>query len=87
MVPLQAGLGQHSLGGSKTNNPHTKLLLDHLQDLFLIELLGKSLDRGQGLTTIAFCRTTLAHISAGGAKRCGVASEGGALEAGTGDIR
>jgi hypothetical protein len=31
----------------------SELLLDHLQDLLLIELLGKTLDRSQGLTTIA----------------------------------
>lgn len=34
---------------------HTELLLDHLQDLLLIELLRKTLNCGQGLATIAFC--------------------------------
>ena len=33
----------------------TELLFDHLQDLFLVELLGQTLDCGQGLTTITFC--------------------------------
>lgn len=32
-----------------------KLLLDNLQDLLLIKLLGKSLNCSQGLTTITFC--------------------------------
>lgn len=32
-----------------------KLLLDDLEDLLLIELLGQALDRGQCLTTIALC--------------------------------
>ena len=30
-----------------------ELLLDHLEDLLLIELLGESLNRGQSLTTIS----------------------------------
>lgn len=34
---------------------HTELLLDDLQDLLLIELLRKTLDGSQGLTTIALC--------------------------------
>ena len=34
----------------------TELLLDHLKDLLLIKLLGETLDRGQGLTTIALCK-------------------------------
>ncbi len=33
---------------------HTELLLDDLEDFLLIELLGESLNSGQGLTTIAF---------------------------------
>ena len=37
----------------------TKLLLDHLQDFLLIELLRKALDGSQGLTTIALCTMTL----------------------------
>ena len=32
-----------------------ELLLDHFEDLLLVELLGKALDCGQSLTTIAFC--------------------------------
>lgn len=35
---------------------HTELLLDDLQDLLLIELLGETLDSGQGLSTIALCK-------------------------------
>ena len=33
---------------------HTKLLLDHLQYLFLVEFLGETLNGGQSLTAIAF---------------------------------
>lgn len=59
MVPLQAG--HKSLvrfAGPKTNVRHswlslTKLLLDNLEDLLLIELLWETLDSCQGLTTIA----------------------------------
>jgi hypothetical protein len=32
---------------------HTELLLDHLQNLLLIELLRETLNRSQGLATIA----------------------------------
>src|ERR1700761_4550614 len=32
-----------------------ELLLDHLEDLLLVEFLGQSLDGRQSLTTIAFC--------------------------------
>lgn len=32
----------------------SELLLDNLEDLFLVELLWQALHRGQGLTTIAF---------------------------------
>lgn len=32
-----------------------ELLLDHLEDLLLVEFLGQALDRGQRLTTIALC--------------------------------
>lgn len=32
-----------------------KLLLDHLEDLLLVEFLRQALDRGQCLTSIAFC--------------------------------
>lgn len=41
---------------------HTELLLDDLEDLLLIELLGQSLNSGQGLTTIAFCAMYLSVI-------------------------
>ena len=33
---------------------HTELLLDDLQDLLLVKLLGKTLNSSQSLTTIAF---------------------------------
>lgn len=36
---------------------HTELLLDHFQDLLLIKLLRKALDGGQGLPTIALCKS------------------------------
>lgn len=42
---------------------HTELLLDDLQDLLLIELLRKTLDGSQGLTTIALCGQI--HVSHG----------------------
>lgn len=32
---------------------HTEFLLDDLENLLLVKLLGKTLDRGQGLTSIA----------------------------------
>lgn len=31
----------------------SELLLDHLEDLLLVELLGETLDSGQGLATVA----------------------------------
>lgn len=34
----------------------TELLLDDFEDLFLVELLGEALDRGQRLTSIALWR-------------------------------
>jgi hypothetical protein len=34
-----------------------ELLLDHLEDLLLVKLLGQALDRGQGFATIALCYT------------------------------
>ena len=37
-----------------------KLLLDHLEDLLLVKFLGQALDRGQCLSTIAFCEVKLA---------------------------
>lgn len=42
---------------------HTEFLLDHLQNLLLVKLLGKTLDGGQGLTTIAFCKRKVSHPS------------------------
>jgi len=35
----------------------SEFLLDHLKDLLLVELLGKALDSGQRLATIALCVT------------------------------
>jgi hypothetical protein len=32
-----------------------ELLLDHFEDLLLVEFLGQALDRGQGFATIALC--------------------------------
>ena len=56
MVPLQARHILLALGlrASRTVcRKLTELLLDNLQNLLLIEFLGKPLDRGQGLATIA----------------------------------
>lgn len=39
-----------------------ELLLDHLEDLLLVELLGQSLNSGQGLTTIALCTLMSAAV-------------------------
>ena len=36
-----------------------ELLLDHLEDLLLVEFLGESLDCGQGLASIALCKRWL----------------------------
>lgn len=36
---------------------HTEFLLDDLEDLLLVKLLGKTLDRSQGLTSIALCNS------------------------------
>lgn len=33
----------------------SELLLDHLEDLLLVELLGQTLDSSQGLATVALC--------------------------------
>lgn len=58
MVPLQA---VHIVSNWASNTQHaesyslTELLLDDLEDLLLVEFLGKTLDRGQGLTAIALC--------------------------------
>ena len=65
MVPLQAAAEGISIKlwwdgdgrtvrGSGGEGCHTELLLDHLEDLLLVEFLGQSLNSGQGLTTIAF---------------------------------
>lgn len=34
---------------------HTKLLLDDLENLFLVKLLRKTLNSGQSLSTITLC--------------------------------
>lgn len=34
---------------------HTEFLLDDLENLLLVELLGQTLNSGQSLATIAFC--------------------------------
>jgi hypothetical protein len=39
--------------------PHTKLLLDDLENLLVIELRRNALHRGQGLTSITFCATSV----------------------------
>jgi hypothetical protein len=36
-----------------------ELLLDHLEDLLLVEFLGKSLDSGQRLATITLCQVNV----------------------------
>ncbi len=38
----------------------SELLLDHFEDLLLVEFLWQALDRGQCLATIAFCEGVLA---------------------------
>jgi len=43
------------LGLGRRRSKHTELLLDDLEDLLLIEFLGKALDSSQRLTTIALC--------------------------------
>lgn len=59
MVPLQArrvvSLGAPGIEERSGCRKLTELLLDNLQNLLLIEFLGKTLDRGQGLATIALC--------------------------------
>jgi len=52
MVPLQAAAGQCGVHGSVVLF-HTELLLDHLQNLLLVELLWEALNSRQSLTTIA----------------------------------
>jgi hypothetical protein len=39
--------------------PHTELLLDDLEDLLVIELRRNALHRGQGLTSITLCGTSV----------------------------
>lgn len=34
---------------------HTEFLLDDLEDFLLVKFFGKTLDRSQGLTSIALC--------------------------------
>lgn len=51
------------LDGLNSREQHTEFLLDHLQNLLLVKLLGKTLDGGQGLTTIAFCKRKVSHPS------------------------
>ena len=54
MVPLQARrVVSPGVPGEDGASKLTELLLDNLQNLLLIEFLGKTLDRGQGLATIA----------------------------------
>lgn len=53
MVPLQANhVSQASWLDRGIWEKHTKLLLDHFQDLLLIELLRETLNGGQGLSAI-----------------------------------
>jgi hypothetical protein len=59
MVPLQAVLVS-TKGRVRARKCLTELLLDHLEDLLLIELLREALDSGQSLTTIALCLLPLA---------------------------
>lgn len=57
MVPLQAS-GQLERGRKKDVKKvtkHTEFLLDDLENLLLVELLRKTLNSGQSLTTIALC--------------------------------
>ena len=42
-----------------------ELLLDHLEDLLLVELLRETLDSRQGLTTVALCGRVLAGCTVG----------------------
>ena len=41
----------------------SELLLDHFEDLLLVELLGETLDSSQGLATIALCAVMSASQS------------------------
>lgn len=62
MVPLQAGrslvfvLSNPLVAATMEEEmEHTELLLDDLQNLLLVKLLGKTLNSSQSLTTIALC--------------------------------
>jgi hypothetical protein len=50
----------------------TKLLLDDLEDFLLVKLLGKTLNSGQSLTTIALCNKRSAVSSTCGFRLRGV---------------
>ncbi len=72
MVPLQARWLLVSLscawlrassGKRGDKLEHTELLLDDLQNLLLVKLLGKTLNSGQSLTTIALYSTKSACVS------------------------
>jgi hypothetical protein len=41
----------------------SELLLDHLENLFLVELFGQPLDCGQGLTSIALCLVSVSKYT------------------------
>ena len=43
---------------------HTKLLLDDLENLLLIEFLRQTLDGGQGFTSISLCSGTCVSMLA-----------------------
>ena len=63
MVPLQAALWLAFRSIARcASSIHTKLLLDDLQYLLLVELLGQPLDGGQGLATIALY-SSLANLT------------------------
>jgi hypothetical protein len=54
LVSLQLDHLSH-LGISDDGAIAGELLLDHFEDLLLVEFLGQTLDRGQGFATIALC--------------------------------
>lgn len=59
MVPLQASASQCAIlsqgRGLDAVWERTEFLLDNLKNLLVVELARNSLDRGQGLTSIALC--------------------------------
>jgi len=61
------------LGGGDDGAIAGELLLDHFEDLLLVEFLGEALDRGQGFAAIALC---------GGGQPCVVVEEEGKGEGG-----